>query len=102
MSLRLDGRPVPRGKYACHECDNPACVRPSHLYVGMPIENTQDMIRRGRLVCGERAKQAKLTEAAVIEIRSAQGSASALAMRFGVSPSNVHAIRARKTWRHVA
>lgn len=31
-----------------HHCDNPACVRPDHLYLGTNQDNTNDMIRRGR------------------------------------------------------
>jgi hypothetical protein len=48
IALELDGRPVPDGMIACHHCDNPACVRPSHLYVGTYKQNFDDMVRRGR------------------------------------------------------
>lgn len=48
MALELAGRPVPEGMMACHHCDTPACVNPSHLYVGTPSDNVQDMLRRGR------------------------------------------------------
>lgn len=32
----------------CHACDNPPCVRPSHLWQGTYKQNTQDMLRKGR------------------------------------------------------
>lgn len=32
----------------CHHCDNPPCVRPSHLYAGTAKTNAQDMVSRGR------------------------------------------------------
>lgn len=36
--------------YACHKCDNPACVRFSHLFDGDNSANVQDMMRKGRHV----------------------------------------------------
>lgn len=32
----------------CHLCDNPPCVRPSHLVLGTPAENTRQMFERRR------------------------------------------------------
>lgn len=32
----------------CHHCDNPACVRPDHMFVGTHADNVADMIRKGR------------------------------------------------------
>jgi len=34
---------------ACHTCDNPRCVNPSHLYDGNEKTNRQDAIARGRI-----------------------------------------------------
>lgn len=43
-----NGRPIPRGKYACHRCDTPACVRPDHLFIGTALDNTHDLLTKGR------------------------------------------------------
>jgi hypothetical protein len=37
--------PIPQG---CHKCDNPSCVRFSHIFQGTPKNNTDDMVAKGR------------------------------------------------------
>jgi hypothetical protein len=47
LMLKL-GRDLRPGFFACHTCDNPLCVRPSHLYEGTQAQNSQDCVKRGR------------------------------------------------------
>lgn len=101
LALELDGRPVPKGMYACHHCDNPCCVNPAHLYVGTPQNNVDDKMRRGRQPHGADIHAAKLTDADVLAIRAGSGTTRQIADKFGCTPSNISMIRARRTWKHL-
>jgi hypothetical protein len=50
---------------------------------------------------GEAHSRAKLSSAQVREVRASAESASALALRFGVSKSAIACIRSGRNWRHV-
>ena len=39
---------IPAGNVVCHRCDTPLCIRPEHLFIGSPKDNTQDMLAKGR------------------------------------------------------
>lgn len=101
--------PIPYKKQVCHRCDNPRCVRPSHLFVGTPAENTADMVAKGRARGGSNKgsdhPSAKLTEVDVMEIRKIyacrEATQAELAERFGVVKGLIGLITRRKIWRHV-
>lgn len=103
-----------------HSCDNPICVRPTHLRDGTVRENSADAVARGRTAVGERhgsrtrpesvqrgeqQGMSKLTESKVIEIREkyAVGNIGLVSLgeQYGVSHSLVGLIVKRKAWKHV-
>ena len=45
LMLHLN-RELSSKEYACHRCNNPACVNPKHLYIGSAKTNGQDRSRR--------------------------------------------------------
>jgi hypothetical protein len=92
------------GLFVCHRCDNPPCVRPDHLFLGTPQQNTNDMRAKGRSALGERHPAAVLTEADVrsIRVRAAAGvSRNMLAAEYGILPASIGQIVTRKRWKHV-
>lgn len=103
---------LPGSLFVCHRCDNPPCVNPDHLFLGTNGDNLRDMWAKGRGFTpfggrrpghnrGETNPLSKLTEQAVREIRASDESREVLARRFGVHPSTIKGVLARRAWSHV-
>ena len=93
---------IPGGLLCLHDCDNPACCNPKHLYVGTQAQNVQDSVARGRRARGERIASSKLTTAQVVAIRLDDRSQRAIARDYGMDKKTIKQIRCRELWRHVA
>lgn len=90
-----------------HTCDNSMCVNPAHLWLGTHRENMLDAKRKGRNSRGERTKRNKLTEAQAKEIIANPpktghgGNTAAVATKYGVGISAIHALLAGRSWKHL-
>lgn len=101
--------PILEGMYVCHHCDNPLCVRPSHLFVGSQDDNMKDMVAKGRAnkPQGEANGRAKLDDDAVrfiranYKFRSKEFGQRQLAVRFGVCVLTIQEVLDGKKWGHV-
>ena len=93
-------RCVPEGMFVLHSCDNPSCCNPAHLRVGTMKDNMSDALARSRVPVGSRNVRAKLTEAAVLQIRASTEQTATLARRFGVDRKTIWQARNGR-WRHV-
>lgn len=93
---------IPNGLWVLHKCDNPACVRPDHLFLGTAQDNVDDRERkrRGNHLSGENNNNCKLTDAQVEEIRSQYATLKqtyqSLASQFGVSRSHIGKLITRR------
>lgn len=108
LAWQLQHGPIPEGLDVCHECDNPPCCNPAHLFLGTHSDNMVDMYSKGRANKkprhGEQNHAAKLTADQVREIRllCAKGmTQNAVAQQFGVSEAAIQKIVKRKNWKHL-
>ena len=90
FSWELRFGPVPEGLCVLHQCDNPGCVNPNHLFLGTNKDNTADMDRKGR-----RNSRRVLTLAQVKQIQlrykrySRENGSYRLAEDYGVSQTAI-------------
>ena len=108
LSYEINVGTIPRGLNVCHHCDNPACVRPDHLFLGTQKDNMVDRSAKGRAKTGkhdhrgEKNPAAKLTRIQAAEIRKlAQGRElprKEIAQRYGISLQTICNIVKGRYW----
>lgn len=99
--------PIPDGLWVLHECDNPPCSNPEHLFLGNVQTNTWDMIKKGRMrhLFGENIPQSKLTCRQVLRIRWMSENwlltRTSIAKLFRINAATVSSIVRRRHWKHI-
>lgn len=105
LSWRFFRGEIPRGLCVLHQCDNPPCVNPDHLFIGTHGDNARDKISKGRQNKGEKNGGNKLSESQMQEIRLRRESGETLASiaaDYKITFQHVSAIAKRIKWRHYA
>jgi hypothetical protein len=101
---------IPEGYLVCHDCDNPICTNPKHLFVGTPKDNSADMVRKGRAArnhnpnIGSSNGCSKLDEKKVMKIKEMLRlgvTGSRLAREYGVNKTAIAKIKSGQSWKHV-
>jgi hypothetical protein len=103
----MKNEPIPKGMHVLHKCDNPSCVRVSHLFLGTIDDNNKDRARKGRsnTLRGSKNQSAKLVESSIPRIRELHSSGlfsqEEIGDMFGVTQKVIHGIVRGKSWTHV-
>lgn len=117
LAYELTYGPIPKdGSYhgvcVLHSCDNPICVRPSHLFLGTNHDNVLDKMKKGRhprarpkkpaRMPKEQNPNARLSEHQIKEIRKryARGgiTQAELAKEYGVVQPHISRIVREISW----
>lgn len=88
---------IPDGLNLLHRCDTPACVNPSHLFLGTQKDNMADAAAKGRTRTRPRWK---LTLEDIRAIRADPRRHHIIAADYGVIRTTIWAVKAR--WRRYA
>lgn len=68
LTLKL-GRPLREGFCALHSCDKQLCVNPDHLFEGTNLDNSRDMVQKGRKEKGTQVYGSVINERLAVRIR---------------------------------
>jgi hypothetical protein len=117
-SWEITNGEIPDGMYVCHICDVPACVNPSHMFLGTLADNNEDMRRKGRginppakanrtsfqkgVTSGENHPRAKLTRSDIEEaklLREQGWKYKDIAKKYGVATPTLHRAVRGTTWK---
>lgn len=100
------GEPIGPNQIIMHHCDNPPCVRPSHLELATNLKNRLDSIAKRRHNYGERHGLSKLSDEAVADILkevadNPNWNSNALASKYSVSRACIWFVVKGDTWKHI-
>lgn len=92
LSYELFNGPLNPDLMVRHTCDNPTCVRPSHLVQGTAKDNRSDQLDRERFLC----KPVDVVRA--IKANVDNMTPSQLADKYGYTTNTILSILREKTW----
>jgi hypothetical protein len=107
LAYSLFIRELGHREFACHKCDNPLCINPSHLFPGSQLDNMRDCSRKGRIRTpivsfkGEANPACRLSAEDVTEVRNMLSGGikqRVIALRFRISQSQVSNIKRGVAW----
>lgn len=120
VSWELSNGTIPSGMHVLHHCDTPACVNPSHLFLGSHKDNMDDRTMKNRnphgdshpfrvnpslAARGERIGRSKMTAEMVVQARldfnGNKATIAQLSRRYGLSHQGMSSIVRGVTWRHI-
>jgi len=103
LSWEMSNGAIPKGMEVLHVCDNPGCVRVSHLFLGTHADNMQDMQKKGRArgLRGSAHYDTHLTESDIHKIRADSRFCKVIGAEYGIAEVTVSHIKTRRTWKHV-
>jgi len=95
--------PIPNHAKVLHECDNPLCCNPKHLFLGTQKDNVRDMMAKGRAykASGDDHGMARLTSEQVLAVFKDPRTQKTIAKEYGVGLTCISNIKTGLTWGHV-
>jgi hypothetical protein len=103
FSFWLHGNGDPGELFVCHDCDNPECTNPSHLFLGTPKDNSQDCVVKGRAadVRAEQNPRALIDNQLAIRVSEEVESGKTnrqIAQELGIGEELVSRIKTGRSW----
>lgn len=92
---------------ACHSCDNHPCCNPAHLFPGTNLDNSRDMVAKGRSPKGQKRpgtgpaglrNHGAIALEVIEAIRNTPGRVRDVAKLLGVGKSTVSVVRRGQHW----
>lgn len=105
VTWELEHGAIPPGLCVLHRCDNPRCMKLSHLFLGTPGDNAADRDAKNRVRHGTAHPMARLTDERVRQIRRARArgaTVAEIATAHGVVYGTILKVLRGQTWKRVA